>query len=283
LVDGKQIKDVLNVRISPAYQSRTINDFLNDLINSTVFVTSFTIMAKTLDNMFGSLSSGFKTRDEIEREQQTNQLIQKIIDLQDETYDNSYFNFSPVEIDSLSEKINSISAGVRNVQSCENYGSTIQNDTLYNFYSEINTSTLVNNVEVIDNYFEIFAQQASENAASSNRYEAKLEFISTFFKGILLSIIQKVLSPKFMLILTLLYKLNNLPIYGTAKDFIINNKVFIRNIVITIITPILMKFIKKLFAKYLQKLSLKDKSNRIEEANRYYSLQLRALSGTLNI
>lgn len=283
VVAGKQTKDVINVKVSTAYRQRTLNDFLNDLINSTVFVTSFTIISKGLDNMFGILSKGFKNKEDISKEQQINSLLQKIIDLENETYDNSYFNFNSTEIETLSEKINQLNQGLRNVQACSNFDSSIQSQTVYNFFDEINTSTLENNIIVIENYFDILSNEATQNAAESNRYNAKLEFISSFFKGILLTILQKILSPKFLLILTLLYRINNTELYQDAKDFILKNKVFIRNIVISIITPILMKFIKKVFAKYLQKIILKDKANRLEEASRYYTLQLRALTGTLNI
>lgn len=282
LVDGVFKSNVLNIKIDSSWNGRTVNDFINTFIDSLSFFTLSTLINRLFDIIFGTIAAFLnKSPKTIENEVQLEMLVNKIVDLPDTIIDNSYYNFTPTEIDYFNGRVNERQNGRRILKDCNFVSSSINFDDLVDTNNAINaTSNLVEIKNVLDNKFSILAAQATQNLNTNNQNLGSLDFFEQLFKGILQALANIVFAPKIMLMFTTYFKIvSNTIGFTTFEDFLNQNRQFIIEIIRDALLPLIVEFLLKLVIKYVTQLILEDQTSRLIEMAKNQQLQILSLVG----
>ena len=282
VVEGQMKNNVFNVKIDSSWTGKTVNDFINNFIDSVVLFTLPSLINKIFDIIFGSISALLgKGRNVIEGEVELEILVNKIVDLPDTTINDSYFEFTPDEIDYFNERVNERINGRRILKDCNFVSSSINIDDLIDTNNQLlSTSTLIEIEQILSNQFSILSNQATDDLDETSREFGQLNFFEQLFKGIVQGLTNVVFAPKTMMIFVTYFKIvNNSVGFVDFNDFLQQNRQIVIDIVREAILPLITDFLLKLVIKYITKLAIEDQSGRFLEMGKNYQLQLQSLVG----
>jgi hypothetical protein len=258
IVDGKMKTNVFNVKIDSSWSGRTVNDFINTFLDSIVILNLATFVNKVFDMVFGSITSLLKfNKNTVSAEVELDMLIDKIIDFTDiNEIDNSYFDFTKDEIDIFNEKVEERVTGQKILKECDFVSSSIDVNVLVDLTDRLNSaSTLIEIRDTLTNTFDTLSNQATNNVSDENQEFAKNNFFSNFLSGIIKALANLLFAPKVMMMIISYFKIVSNSIgFKTFKDFLIENKPFIIDLVKRVLLPIVIKFLMKILIKHLTKL-----------------------------
>ena len=282
VVEGQMKNNVFNVKIDSSWTGKTVNDFINNFIDSVVLFTLPSLINKIFDIIFGSISALLgKGRNVIEGEVELEILVNKIVDLPDTTINDSYFEFTPDEIDYFNERVNERINGRRILKDCNFVSSSINIDDLIDTNNQLlSTSTLIEIEQILSNQFSILSNQATDDLDETSREFGQLNFFEQLFKGIVQGLTNVVFAPKTMMIFVTYFKVvNNSVGFVDFNDFLQQNRQIVIDIVREAILPLITDFLLKLVIKYITKLAIEDQAGRFLEMGKNYQLQLQSLVG----
>lgn len=252
------INNIVNVKASQYYSTtinnKSLNDLNNDYIDSVKLFPSDKVISNIIDSLFGTISSLIKKDIKtLTQEEEINSIIDKLMNANDtQLIDNSYFEFSDLEINNHQETASNRKNGIRKLITCNEIESTILLETLSGITTNIvNSQNVVDKKEIISNGFNTMANELSANAGDTDKQNVKLNFIDLLINKIIKAIINIVLSPKMIILFALNYKITNgnLSDYSTIKDFMQKNRQLFKSIIDTV---------KDIIIAYLLKLVLKE-------------------------
>lgn len=281
IVDGNNTSDVLKIRIDESYRNKPILTFVNNFIDSIALLSLSLLINRIFDNLFGvfSLKMG-KSFEQLKNEELFNNTIEKILNEPSELYNDSYFNFTSNEIEIINKKAQNTLQGTRYLNHCNEILTTPDEDILSNLNDIIVTSSYQEISETINDNFTLITNHITKDVPAKNKNNSVLEFYSSFFKGIIISIVNIFFSPKTMLLFSLYFKIvNNTIGFINLNDFLEKNREFVIKLIRNTILPILLNFLINNTVKYLKKLALQEQLNKKAEQARYYQLQYQSLLG----
>ena len=252
------INNIVNVKASEYYSTtinnKSINDLNSDYIDSIKLFASDKVISNIIDSLFGTISSLIKKDIKtLTKEEEINSIIDKLINANDDQLiDDSYFEFSDLEIYNHQETASNRKNGIRKLITCNEIESTILLETLSGITTNIvNSQNVINKKEIISNGFNTMADELASNAGDTDKQNVKLNFIDLLINKIIKAIINIVLSPKMIILFALNYKITigNLSDYLSIKDFIQKNRQLFKPIIDTV---------KDIIIAYLLKLVLKE-------------------------
>lgn len=273
--------NILTIKASPSYDNKSLTDLNNDFINSvSIFGTpnntnSSKIFTNIIDLLFGSLTSFInKKKNQIKKEVEIEQIIERIINVEDdEIIDDSFFEFNSEQLIRNEELINQRVLGFGYINTCGNQPISISVDDITNIYSNL-TSNLVEQSSIVSNTIETISELQSNNVSPEDRINIRANFIVNLIKLLPTSIIKIIISPK----LLLLFNINSRLIYGNNIDdlnhidFLKQNRSIMRNVskyVLNIIIQLLLTIVIKEITILVSKKVAKDK---IETLNSYRTI-----------
>lgn len=282
LVDGVLKSNVFKVKIDSSWAGRTVNDFINTYVDSVVLFTLPSLINKIFDVIFGAISSLLgKSKSNIEAEVELEILVNKIVDLPDTVIDNSYFDFTPDEIDFFNERVDERLNGRRVLKDCNFVSSRINPSDLVDTNNQLQSATtLVEIQKILDNQLSILANQATDGLDETSQEFGKLDFFEQLFKGIIQGLTNVVFAPKIMFLFVTYFKIVSNSIgFVDFKDFLQQNRQFIIDIIRDAILPLITEFLLKLVIKYVTQLAIQDQVERFKEVAKNQQLQILSLVG----
>jgi hypothetical protein len=282
VVDGVVKTNVFNVKIDSSWSGRTVNDFINTFIDSVILFTLPSLINKIFDIIFGAISSLLgKSPSEVEGEVELELLVNKIVDLPDTVIDNSYFDFTPDEINYFNERVDERLNGRRILKDCNFVSSSINPNDLVDTNQQLSSAaTLVEIQRVLDNQFTILANQATDNLDETSQEFGILNFFEQLFKGIIQGLANVVFAPKIMFLFVTYFKIvNNSVGFVNFKDFLQQNREFVIEIIREALLPLLTEFLLKLCIKYVTQLAIADQVGKFREITKNQQLQILSLTG----
>ena len=130
------INNIVNVKASEYYSTtinnKSINDLNSDYIDSIKLFASDKVISNIIDSLFGTISSLIKKDIKtLTKEEEINSIIDKLINANDDQLiDDSYFEFSDLEIYNHQETASNRKNGIRKLITCNEIESTILLETL---------------------------------------------------------------------------------------------------------------------------------------------------------
>lgn len=282
VVDGQMKANVFNVKIHSSWIGKTVNDFINAFLDAVIIFTLPVFINKVFDIMFGSIANLLKrNKNSVSPEVELDILVQKIIDLPDSVIDNSYFNFTPDDIDFFNEKVEERVAGRSILKDCNYAESSININDLFNLNDSLNgTSTLIEIRDILENKFTIFAKQATDNLGDENKPLGKTDFFKKFLLGIVKALANILFAPKIMMLFVTYFKVvSNTIGFKDFKGFLEENREIIIELVKKVLIPIILKFLLKILVKHLTELVVKETIEKNLEKIKNYKRQIQSLLG----
>lgn len=285
VINGELKSDILNIKINPLWTNKKINSFLNELIDSISLFRIDFVVNNALNFLFGNLNSSLGiSLSSIRKQEELKLLIEKVISIEDEIVDDSYFDFSNNEIDIINRNIQNSSKGIRKIVSCGGVDAIIDNSTVNSLNNQLQiTSSKIEIKNVLDGNFTILEQDYSNNLNNNNKRIGFFELYLSFFKNILFSLVFQLFSPKMILLFKLYGKIVNNSIgYTGFKDFLSKHKDFVVNLIRNILLPILLNFLLEIIIKEIRDILIADKVNKVKEKTKNYRYQFFSLLGVPN-
>jgi hypothetical protein len=270
--------NTITIKANPSYNSKTLTDVNNDFINSISLFNTENVVNKTVDLIYGSISSTIgKSLKQLKQEAQINGIVDKMINnVNKNPIDDSAFSFSNIEnyaheLEALNKK-----QGIKPLEVGENINSSVPIDTLNTFNQTMSSVTsIVAKTNVLTQSLNAMANDSALNVPSLTDIQTvKLDFIQQIISNLIKGIISILLSPKIILSFVLNYKI----VYGPnatftdAIDFIKKNKNLTNSImkavsqeIISILTAIALKEIAALTAAEFVKRQKEKNLNRIAQ------------------
>lgn len=286
-IENGTINNVINIKASQFYSTtinnKSLNDLNNDYIDSIKLFPSDKVISNIIDSLFGTISSLInKDIKTLTQEEEINSIIDKLMNANDtQLIDNSYFEFTDLEINNHQENATNRKNGIRKLITCNEIESSILFDTLSGITSNVASSqNIVDKKEIITNGFNIMANELSANAGDKDKQNVKLNFIDLLINKIIKAIINIVLSPKMILLFALNYKITNgnLSDYSTIKDFIQKNRQLFKSIIDTV-KDIVIAYLLKLVLKEISRLIASQTIKNLTEQANNKKAQLLSLVG----
>lgn len=277
IVNGKVKTDVLNVKIFNSYTNKKVTIFINDLLNSIIFFTFLNVINKVFDVMFGSFSS-LRTINDIKKEKEVENIINKIIDYRQDYYNNSYYSFDNIKLNEIYPAIYNISNQQRNIGNCSGVITQIDNQNIYSLNNLTPSGILINNEAVILTQFNLISKDIENSFNDINKPSSIFDFYLTFYKTLIYSVFINLFSPKFIILITIYAKaVRSNTVFSNYKEFIIENMEFIKKIMYNLIIPFFINFLQTVLKKYVTELLAKEKIKKIKEKFDLYKLQINSL------
>jgi hypothetical protein len=279
-VEGELRNDVLNIKINSNYSGKSINDFINDFLDSIVILQLPLFINRIFDILYGIFSFSKDNRS-LELENEVITLVEKIIELPEIDIDNSYYEFNTKDKQRIEELTNNRRNGIFKFKTCNNIESSLDLNDLLNLTNDLNnTSTLIEQKTVIENRFATITEAATQNVDNNNKNLAGLDLYGNFFKSVAVAILTLLISPKVILLFSIYFKVVNTTIgFKNARDFINDNRTFFIKIIRDVVLPIVIEFLLTKVLKIIKDLIVQDNVNRITEQANNYKIQLFSLLG----
>lgn len=241
--------NVLNVRASNYYsQNKKLNDFNDDFVDSIDLFPTAQFYSNIIDSVFNNFSQIIqKTESEVELEEKLKKIIDKLIETEpDDIIDDSYFEFTNLELQNIKEDAKLKSLGIKKLADCSQYTFKTPLDLLSTTISDVESSSSFVQIQtIIENSVEEFANSSPITNNGADNYSIRLSIFVELIKNLILTIIKMILLPKLLILIMVNYKI----IYGTIENVDIIEilrmlKTFFKEITDTVkglITSILLK------------------------------------------
>lgn len=213
--------NVINIRASEYYSdpvnNKKLTDLNNDYIDSINLFGSTTLINSLVDSLFGSITFELKkTPEEVKKELEIENIIECILNTDDgDIVDDSFFTFSNTSNRIHEEEAYNRAKGVRVLANCGNYATEVKISTLTASTNNILTATTqTNKANAIKGALNSIADDMSSGINNTNKVTAKLSFVDSAIKKLMVKMGNIILSPKVMTI----FALNHYIIYGTTLE-----------------------------------------------------------------
>ena len=282
VVDGTMRNNVINVKIDSSWKDRTVNDFINQFIESIVLLTIPFFINKVFDNLWGTISLAInRSSKSIERETELETLVNKIINLPDVEIDNSYFDFNKDDVNYFNRRVNERSKGRILLKDCGFTPSTLNQSDILDLNDQLNSaSTLVEIRNIIERNFDVITNQAVEGLDEPDKPTGILNIFLEIFNGIVRGLVNILFSPKIIFLLLTYFKVVNISnSFKTFRDFLNENQQFIIDLVRNVVLPEIVNFLLDLVIKYVIQLIIEDQTGRALEMVKNQRIQILSLLG----
>lgn len=260
--------NIITVKASDYYSTnKKLADWNNDYVDSIDLLPDAQFFAKILDTVFNVFSQVIqKTSSQAEIEEKLNAIVDKMLETEPDTIiDDSFFNFSNIELRVISEKARLKALGITKLEGCYGYPQiTRPQNVLASIEKIAQATTLTEKKTAIDFSIFKFANIAGSLGENKDKYNIKLNFFSELIRGLVKGIIAMIFSPK----LILLFMVNFRIVQGTGvtingvdelikylKSLIKDVIDQVKGIIVSFLLDIAMKEIKTMQAKFAQKIS----------------------------
>lgn len=198
------------------YYHKTLFEFNTDYIMSVKFFDSKVLASQIVDILTGcfdfSLNISFEerlVRDEVEK------MLSKIIETGDTTVSDCFFSFSNDDYNLMVDKTERERMGEYTGDN-SSYGSQINYNTIYEELNSIsNSASLSEQVTTITHAMNTISRTIKpEIYTESKEYELNYEFLNNLLKGLTLSLVYNIISPKIYMLMAI-----NLKILGRQPNF----------------------------------------------------------------
>lgn len=287
--------NTLTIKANPSYNNKTLTDINNDFINSLSLFNTENIVNKTVDLIYGSISSTIgKSLKQLKQEAQINNIVDKMVNnINKNPINDSAFSFTNVEnykheLEALNKK-----QGFANIDVGTTIQSVVPIETLSSFNEAMSTTTtILEKTNTLSQNLNVMANASAENVPNLTDVQTvKLDFIQKIINNLIKGIISILLSPKILLSFIINYKI----VYGPdatftdAIDFIKKNKNLMNSImkaiseeIISILMAIALKEITKLTAAELIKRQKEKNANRIAQLQTLVGIPLNQIKSLLD-
>jgi hypothetical protein len=277
--------NIITIKTHPNFDNKKLSEFTNTFIDSVPLfgtldnVDGSKILNGIIDSLFGTLSNLVgKTKKQLKKEAEINELINCICNLDDEeNIGDSFFEFDNKQLSRIEFESSNRKNGIRIIQTCGNAETNISSDILLDVNTELidaltaTTSTQETKVNAMNKAIDQLANTQSLDSLIINRPTIKLNFILEIVRRLTQTIVNIVLSPKLMILFGTAFKI----LYGASAeyegpiDFIKKNKQLFISIAKAVLEPIL-KMLLTLAIKYISKKLAKKYGGDIIEQNKNY-------------
>lgn len=267
---GGNPNNTLTIKTHPNYDNKSLNDLNNNFIDTLTLFKTENVINNLIDIIFGSISFSIsKTRKQLEQEEKTNSIIEKMVNEDMNTKegtstDEGFFTFSNDEMVIIERRSLERQRGVIKIKTSNTQNSSVPIETLTSFTNSVTTATTKQDKDTaLKNGLNDMANASSSNFGNNtDRYSVKLNFFQMIITNLIKAIVSIVLSPKVVMIFLINYKIvyGQNGFYVDALDFIKkNNKLFVQIIkrisgmIIKILLAIAIKKITKLVTDWAMK------------------------------
>lgn len=282
VVDGTMRTNVLNIKIESSWLGQTVNDFINNFVESITLFDVSSLINKVFDTIWGVISSVVqRSSKSIEQETKLEILINKIISLPDIEIDNSYFKFNKDDLTYFNTRVDERTKGRIILKDCNLAISQINFDDLNVLNTELKAaSTKVEIKKIIERNFDILISQAVNNLAQQNQTLGILSIFEQLFRGIVRALINLLLSPKIMSLFVIYFNIVSISnSFKSFDEFLEENQQLIIDMVLDLVLPIIIEFLLELIIKIVTELVIEDQLGRALEMIKNQQLQILSLIG----
>lgn len=275
----------LTFKADSTYDSgKSMVDFNNDYIdNISIFGSPGSLDSKSvingiLEEVFSTVSSSRvinKTKEQIKKEVELKQTLQKLIDSDSEVIQESVYTFSNDELAQVDKLTTNKKKGILEVECCGNINLNIPKEDIVGINDEFDSLDL-NDKEgelvVVEKSLDNLANTQAGQVPSEDSESVKYNFFKEIINKLILMFMIQIVSPKFVTILMINFTIANggtPPEYKSAIDLIKSNeKIFkaIRKKLIESIIAIVLIYVLRLYLKKVLRDKIEDK---IEKATNY--------------
>jgi len=262
---------LFNIRIMDSYQGKSLITFINDYFNSqNPLFDVDKVIPNVVDLIYGTLTNKIQLDDEclnkvVELESAIDDYIDNGVDNPEKTFDDSFYEFNSDQIKNIKKIAAQKKLGLKQFNKCcSKQTSSISFETL----SEINdniasASTKQERITVYSKSIDNLISDSTEGVENLDVNNASAEFLANFITSLQTALVKLVLSPKNLLLTSVLYFLVNghsvkevsiKKILGEyeciIKDII---RELIRKLIYEYLLPLVLKALKNLIICYLKK------------------------------
>lgn len=282
--NGVNPNNSLIIKANSSYNSKKLDDLNNDYVDSLELFKTESLINKIVDILYGSISVNIgKTRKQLENEAKINSVIDKIIKSDNgDSLSDSFFKFDNVELSNIEKEVDNRKRGIVKINASTIINSSISENTLTDFNNQIKSATSVQTKkDVLSNNLNIMANEITNNSSNDvDNQTIKLNFIQQIIDTLIKSIVNVVLSPKVIVTFLINFKI----IYGQEADFnngidfILKNKLLIKNITKTI-TLMIVQYLIQIALKRISELVSESQIKKQKEKYTNRLSQLLSLTG----
>jgi len=219
-----------------------LTDLNNKFVDSIQLFASEDLIINIIDTLFGTIAvqgDVNKSEAELEMEGQIETIVNCIINAdEDSVVDNSFFEFSNVQIQNIKEKAINRKNGVRQLKTCGDVDVSMPIEHLIDLktkMSGLTQSQLVEQKDIVSASIDDMARETADQGADDpvDVYSVELSFIGLMFETLIKSIVSMILSPKVITV----FLINYMIVYGNGNsyidpvDFLKQNKTLLENMV----------------------------------------------------
>lgn len=275
--------NTLTINANSNYDGETLTNFNNDLLDSIDLFNTEKLLTKIFDSVFGvaSLEIGL-TLGQNQKEEKVKDIVEKISASEDdETIDDSFFNFSPEEVEDQERRAKNRSNGILEIISCNNAQSSVSFDTVSEMHDNVSTAkTTIEKTKEIEDKIEELGQQSASNVDDKDKLTVEFNLLDEIIQKLHVSIVNLILSPKVLLIFAINYRIINGPnaTFNGLDDFIEKNRSMIEDVVKTVRDEIVKELMNEVLKQISQLLQAKIQAILTEKVNNQKA-QLASLIG----
>jgi hypothetical protein len=274
--------NVLTFKADSTYDSgKSMVDFNNDYIdNISLFGSPGSLDSKSmvnaiLEEIFSTVSSSRvinKTKEQIKKEVELKETLQKLIDSDSEVVQESVYTFSNDELAKIDKLTTNKKKGILEVECCGNINLDIPKGDIVEINNEfdlLNIDDKEGELVVVEKSLNNLANIQAGQVPSEDSESVKYNFFKEIIDKLILMFMTQLISPKFVTILMINFTIangGNVPKYNNAIDLIKSNeKVFkaIRKKLIESIIAIVLIYVLRLYWKKVLKEKIDDKIERV--------------------
>lgn len=251
--------NIITIKASEYYSNnKKLGDWNNDYVDSLTLFPDSQFFVKVLDETFNILSTVIqKTPLQAEQEEKLNAIVDKLLDTEpDEYIDDSFFNFSNIELQKISDKARLKSLGINKLNGCYGYiQKTLPAKVLTSIESIESSLNIDQKTISINKSIDNFANDSASLGDDKDKYNIKLNFFVELIRGLMKSIVNILFSPKMILLFLVNYRIvqgndaevNSIDeLVKSLKGLVKSLVDTIKGLVVSILLEIAMKEIKNL-------------------------------------
>jgi hypothetical protein len=260
--------NVVNIKVNKAFTDggNNLKDLNNTLVDNISLLDTADIFTNIIDNIFGVISKKQgKSKNQTIQELKIDNIIESLINQEDdETIDDSFFEFDNDALTQLEIKADNKLKGVKVVDVSKKYDITTNMGTVSDVNKLIKSGEEKDLGEILKSSIDKIGEDLIKDIPRIDQYTVKLDFVSDMVKNIMGVIGNIIISPKIISIMAM----NHYIIYGEVFDdpieFIKKNKYFIKG-VFNGIRDVIMELLLGIVLKRVEELVLETATDLLAE------------------
>jgi len=277
--DADPTEMVFKMFIDDSYHDKNIINFINDYMNSqTPLFDADKLIPNTIDYIFGTITNKIELPEEcvgkiVELETSIVDYINVGIENPDIVMDDSFYTFSPEQLDEIKQKVKNKQLGTLQFQKCcQKKRSKIGFKNLEKFNEDIkNTSQLNEKINVYKGSIGVMADEMSSFVPANEKGFALNEFFSDLITGLQVALTKMILQPKLLMLFQTMNFLvsgkivNDNSVKGILKGF----ECLIREILGELIRKLIYEFLLPLIINALKDIIICAITKKLKEKQIY--------------